>query len=77
MIALLSSKGQITIPSGIRTHLGLRTGDSIDFVLTAENKVEMIPAKRSVSALKGIVPKRTKTVSLEEMETAIGSGGQA
>lgn len=77
MLAVLSSKGQVTIPSGVRVLLGLRTGDAVDFVLKADNTVEMIPAKGPVSALKGIVPKPKRAVSLEEMERAIGRGGES
>ncbi|MDD4060015.1 MAG: AbrB/MazE/SpoVT family DNA-binding domain-containing protein [Kiritimatiellae bacterium] len=77
MLAVLSSKGQVTIPSGVRNLLGLRTGDAVDFVLRADNTVELIPAKGSVSALKGIVPKPKRAVSLEEMEQAIGRGGES
>ena len=29
--ATLSSKGQITIPSEVRRHLGLRKGDRVEF----------------------------------------------
>jgi len=30
--AKLTSKGQLTVPKSVREALGLRTGDSIDFV---------------------------------------------
>ncbi len=30
--AKLTSKGQVTIPKGVRERLGLRTGDEVEFV---------------------------------------------
>jgi antitoxin PrlF len=31
-IAKLTSKGQVTVPKGVRDRLGLRTGDEIEFL---------------------------------------------
>lgn len=31
MMATITSKGQITIPLGIRQHLGLKAGDKLEF----------------------------------------------
>lgn len=76
MLAVLSSKGQITIPVSIRSLLQLKTGDAIDFVSTGNERVELIPARTPVQALRGIIQKPKKPVSLEEMESAIGMGGE-
>lgn len=35
----VSSKGQVTIPLEVRTRLGLRTGDRVDFVFEGEKTV--------------------------------------
>ena len=76
MLAVLSSKGQITIPVSIRNLLQLKTGDAVDFVFASPERVELIPARTPVRALRGIIRKPSKPVSLEEMEAAIGRGGE-
>ncbi len=75
MLAVLSSKGQITIPAAVRNQLRLKTGDVLDFICTNGESVELVPARTPVQALKGIVPKPRKPVSLEQMDAAIGAGG--
>jgi antitoxin PrlF len=76
MIAMLSSKGQITIPVAIRELLGIKTGDSIDFIFTKNETIEMIPAHTHVQALRGLVPKPKRPVSLSEMDAAIAMGAK-
>ena len=71
MEATLTSKGQITIPKAVRDALHLRTGDRLDFILEADGTVRILPVKGSVKALKGILPKPARPVSLAEMEQAI------
>ena len=73
--ATLTSKGQITIPSAVRSALGLTTGDRIEFVELAEGQFSIIPANKSVKALKGMVGKPLKTVSIEQMNRAIAKRG--
>jgi antitoxin PrlF len=71
MEATLTSKGQITIPKEVRDALHLRAGDRLDFVVQPDGTVRVLPVKGSVKALKGILPKPTRAVSLEDMERAI------
>ena len=73
--ATLTSKGQITIPSAVRSALGLRTGDRIEFVELAQGQFSIIPATKSVKALKGMVGKPAKPVSIEQMNRAIAKRG--
>ncbi|MBN3858611.1 MULTISPECIES: AbrB/MazE/SpoVT family DNA-binding domain-containing protein [unclassified Paraburkholderia] len=74
--ATVTSKGQITIPADVRTHLGLSTGDRVEFVLNeATGHYEVVPATCSVTALKGIVRKSRKPVSIEDMNEAIALQG--
>ena len=37
--SVLSSKGQITVPREIRTRLGLREGDRVDFVVEGDRTI--------------------------------------
>jgi len=76
MCATLSSKGQITIPAALRALFGWRTGDELDFVVYEEDsRVELVAKRDSVTALKGLIGKPKRTVTLEEMDAAIGVGG--
>jgi len=76
MYATLSSKGQITIPAALRALFGWRTGDALDFVVYEEDsRVELVAKRDSVTALKGLIGKPKRTVTLEEMDVAIGIGG--
>ena len=71
MYTTLSSKGQVTIPVEIRKRLRLNTGDRIEFVIFESDRVEMIPRRGSVGALKGIVKWSGRPVTLAEMDDAI------
>ncbi|WP_454726275.1 MULTISPECIES: AbrB/MazE/SpoVT family DNA-binding domain-containing protein [Cupriavidus] len=74
--ATLTSKGQVTIPVDVRTHLGLSTGDRVEFILNeGTGRYEVVPATSSVTALKGIIPKPAKPVSIEDMNAAIAEQG--
>ncbi len=73
--ATLTSKGQITIPAKVRAALGLTAGDRIEFVEAEEGRFSIIPATKSVKALKGIIRKPAKPVTIEEMNRAIAKRG--
>lgn len=68
--ATLTSKGQITIPKEVREALGLGTGDRIEFVAEEEGVYRVVPATRDVRALKGLIGKPPKPVSVEAMNRA-------
>lgn len=71
-VATLTSKGQITIPSQVRHALGLEAGDRVEFVEQEKGQFALIAATRSVRELKGLFKgKRSKPVSIEEMNAAI------
>lgn len=70
--ATLTSKGQITIPSRVRSALGLDAGDRVEFVEVEKGQFAMVAATRSVRELKGMFQrKRSKPVSIDEMNAAI------
>ena len=75
MVATISSKGQLTIPLAIRNSLRLRTGDKVDFLLLDTGRVELVPHRASVTALRGMVRHTGPALSLADMDRAVGKGG--
>ena len=74
-IATLTSKGQTTIPKQVREHLKLNAGDKLDFVIEAEGRVVIRPAKLDVRELKGLLKRRDgKVLSIGEMNAAVAKG---
>jgi AbrB family looped-hinge helix DNA binding protein len=70
--ATLSSKGQMVIPKSLREQLGLKPGDSVDFILQENGDVLIRPAAQDVQKLKGMLYRAgRKPVSIEEMNRAI------
>jgi antitoxin PrlF len=75
MDGVISSKRQVTIPKAILDALKLRTGDRVQFEVGDDGTVRLIAARRRpVTALKGMLPKPRRAVSLAEMDTAIARG---
>ena len=74
MEATLTSKGQVTIPKAVRDALKLRTGDRLDFRVADDGAVTLVPVTRPVAALKGMLPKPRRAVTLTEMDAAIARG---
>ena len=56
--AILTSKGQATIPKEIRDSLGIKSGDRITFTLMPDATVVMRVKNRSVYELAGKLHKR-------------------
>ena len=69
--AKLTSKGQITLPKEIRLKLGLKQGDRVRFIVEDDGRVRLLPGKRDVSELLGILPKPKKRLSIEEMDDIV------
>jgi AbrB family looped-hinge helix DNA binding protein len=70
-IATVTSKGQITIPATVRSGLGLETGSRVEFIEIAPGRYEIQAATLPVHALKGLIAKPAKPVSVEDMNAAI------
>lgn len=70
-VAMLTSKGQITIPVSVRKALRVDAGDRIEFVEIGPGRFEMMAATLPVTALKGLVGARAAPVSIEAMNAAI------
>ncbi|MFO1434643.1 MAG: AbrB/MazE/SpoVT family DNA-binding domain-containing protein [Candidatus Competibacteraceae bacterium] len=73
--ARLTSKGQITLPKIIRDHLGLKRGDRVKFLIGSDESVTILPATRDIRELKGIIPKPTQPLSIEDMNALIETMG--
>jgi AbrB family looped-hinge helix DNA binding protein len=73
--AMVTSKGQITIPAAVRESLGLETGSRVEFVETEKGKFAIIPATTPVQALKGMLRKPLTPVTIEAMNQAIATEG--
>lgn len=69
--AVITSKGQVTIPKEVRDALGLEKGDRIEFVESAKGVFEIVAALRDVRELKGMIGRPRKPVSVEAMRKAV------
>jgi antitoxin PrlF len=68
--AIVSTKGQVVIPAKVRSEMGVDAGSRIEFVRTVDGWL-IKPATLSVTALKGVLRKPKKPVSVEDMNSAI------
>jgi antitoxin PrlF len=69
--AIITSKGQVTIPKEVRDALGIETGDRLEFVAEGKGVYKVVAATRDVRHLKGIIAKPARPVSVEEMNRAV------
>ncbi len=69
--AVVTSKGQITIPKPVRDGLGVETGDRVEFVELERGVYTVIAATRDIRDLKGLLPKPAKSVSVADMNKAV------
>ena len=69
--ATVTSKGQITIPAAVRKELGLRAGSRVSFVRTDPGVFEIRPQNKTITALKGVVPRPVEPVTIEAMDAAV------
>jgi AbrB family looped-hinge helix DNA binding protein len=68
---MVNDKGRVTIPQQVREQLGLRSGQMIRFSVEGPGRAIITPASGRLSDLAGILPRPTRTVTLEEMDEAI------
>lgn len=70
--AVISSKGQITIPKKVRQSLHLHTGDKVAFEISGSNEAVIKPVTKSAAEVFGMLHKPgRKIISVEEMNKAI------
>jgi antitoxin PrlF len=75
--ATITAKGRITIPSKVRAALGVEAGDRVEFVEVSNGRFEVIASTQSVTALKGLLPRRSTPVTIEAMNAAIAERATA
>ena len=73
MESAITVKGQATIPKAIREHLGLKPGDRVKFFVHPDGTVVLLP-KLPVSALRGVLTRHRRPVSIERMREAVAEG---
>ncbi len=72
MKSTVTSKGQITIPIGIRAKANILPGTQLDFQIEKDGTLKVSLLNQEISELKGIVKfKKKKPVSLRKMKKAI------
>lgn len=74
MIATVTAKGQVTLPAEARRRLGITAGTRLEFLVTEDGRLEVIPRTGSVRSLKGLLPPPERALSIEQMERAIEAG---
>jgi antitoxin PrlF len=62
----------------VRERLGLEAGDRVEFVADEKGAWRIVAATRDGRAVKGIIPKPARPVSVEDMNRAVrGRGGRS
>jgi len=71
-LATLTTKGQVTIPKGIRDALKLNTGDKIEILATDKGEAIIRPISKKVDEIfRKLHKPGRKAVSLKAMEDAV------
>ena len=69
--AILSTKGQITIPAALRKKLGVTSGNRVELVELADGQIALVPTVEDVRSLKGMIRKPRRAVPVEEMHRIV------
>jgi antitoxin PrlF len=72
--AMVTSKGQVTIPVDVRRRMGLDRGDRVEFVELESGGFAIRPAVDDVRSLKGLLRPPEEPVAIEDMDKAIREG---
>ena len=66
--AVITSKGQITIPAEIRRKMNLVPQDKVVFTLLPNGTTVMRAKNRSVTSLAGTIKSRKKKIAIKDMK---------
>ena len=70
----ITSKGQVTLPIEVRTQLGLKQGDQLEFEVKGEQLSVVITRRRSASELRGVLAGGPRYISREAEREAAAEG---
>lgn len=77
MKAMVTSKGQVTIPKLIRDMAHIHAGTHLDFHLESNGTLIVRPLVHDIFEIKGMIKsKRRRPVSIKEMKQSIQKGAQ-
>lgn len=72
--AVMTSKGQITIPKDVRDDLGLEAGSKVMFVRLGPRDFRIVARTGKLSDLYGVLARPgQRSLSIDEMNDAIGA----
>lgn len=72
MQTTLTTKGQMTLPQAVRLQLGLHAGDQLAVAVIDDDTITLRrKLAPSVASLRGILPKPTRALSIEEMNAGV------
>jgi antitoxin PrlF len=66
----LTSKGQVTIPKGIRDRLGVRPGDKVQFFIDDRGRAVLEPTIK-LRDIVGILPRPERSLTIEAIDKGI------
>src|SRR4051794_33602689 len=68
IVSTITSKGQVTIPSAVRRHLGIGTNDKITFVIGDDGEVQLkAPRYSTIASLRGAAGALPRPLSWKEV----------
>lgn len=74
MLATLTSKGQVTLPKGIRDRLGQDAGSTLDFELMADDTITVRTINPNALRLRGLLKSpHTAPLSMQDMDAGIAA----
>lgn len=73
MLVSVTSKGQLTLPKGIREKLGLVLGSKLDFSIDPDGSLRARPLRRGAADLFGMLHDPDRVAStVRQMDEAVG-----
>ena len=72
MLAMVTFKGQVTVPKAIRDQLKIESGTQLDFKLNDDDSILLRSLKRSALSIVGLLKRPGRAaVTIEQMNQAV------